>query len=502
MKMKKVFILTMVTILMMGMGTTSYGADTAYSSGSLGGTRVNYITVNINSPAIKPVILQANNQLTSTATLSTMANNSGVVAAINGTYFEAYGGLPVPWGVIIKDGKLLHAGGGAVFGITRDNKFLVDNLSFQFESYADGKLANTIWRINHPSIEPDAITVFTSEYGKVTVPAGGKVVVVKSGIITELATTDVTAPADGYAILFNPSAVQFMYDRYAIGMAAYYKAEIIPKRTNAEDWNNVIVGLGAGPSLIINGEVTADGASEGFFESKINVDRAGRSFIGANKEGKIIMGSIGSANLKEAASICQYLGLVNAMCLDGGGSISLYYKPNGIAQNGRAINNGLGFISTESRSIPQTQPQNMAKPTAATVLVDGKAVDFEAYNIEGNNYFKLRDLAMALNGSEKNFAVGYDQGKNAINLLSRSAYTPVGGELTRGSSKDNPNGKTYKATNSVLYLDGLSIKMTAYNIENNNYFKLRDMGKCINFGVGYDNNTKTITIDTKAEYAE
>jgi len=44
-------------------------------------------------------------------------------------------------------------------------------------------------------------------------------------------------------------------------------------------------------------------------------------------------------------------------------------------------------------------------PTTSKVLVNGKIVEFEAYNINGYNYFKLRDLAQAVNNTEKNFEV-------------------------------------------------------------------------------------------------
>jgi hypothetical protein len=50
--------------------------------------------------------------------------------------------------------------------------------------------------------------------------------------------------------------------------------------------------------------------------------------------------------------------------------------------------------------------------------VNGQSVAFNAYNIDGNNYFKLRDLAYALNGTEKQFEVGWDGAANAISLTS------------------------------------------------------------------------------------
>ena len=50
-----------------------------------------------------------------------------------------------------------------------------------------------------------------------------------------------------------------------------------------------------------------------------------------------------------------------------------------------------------------------AKPTASKVLVNGKEVAFDAYNISDNNYFKLRDIALQISGTEKQFEVQWDE---------------------------------------------------------------------------------------------
>ncbi len=52
-----------------------------------------------------------------------------------------------------------------------------------------------------------------------------------------------------------------------------------------------------------------------------------------------------------------------------------------------------------------------AKPASATVVIDGKQVNFEAYNIDGNNYFKIRELAECID-----FAIGYDQKTNTVTI--------------------------------------------------------------------------------------
>ena len=137
-----------------------------------------------------------------------------------------------------------------------------------------------------------------------------------------------------------------------------------------------------------------------------------------------------------------------------------------------------------------------AAPTAATVLVNGKNVSFDAYEIGGNNYFKLRDLAYVLNGTTKQFGVGWDNASQTISLTSGQPYAAVGGEMSaRGSGS-----QTARASAAKLLVDGKELALTAYEIGGNNYFKLRDIGQAFDFGIGWDGASQTITIDTSTGY--
>lgn len=138
----------------------------------------------------------------------------------------------------------------------------------------------------------------------------------------------------------------------------------------------------------------------------------------------------------------------------------------------------------------------VATPTASKVVVDGETIAFDAYLIDGNNYFKLRDVAQVLSGSDKQFEVTWDGAKNAINLISGQSYTSVGGELAAGSGAN----QTATPTSSTIYLNGKQINLTAYTIQGNNYFKLRDLGQTFDFGVGWDGANNTVTIDTSTGY--
>ena len=54
----------------------------------------------------------------------------------------------------------------------------------------------------------------------------------------------------------------------------------------------------------------------------------------------------------------------------------------------------------------------------------------------------------------------------------------------------------------VVYLDGTEISLLAYNINGNNYYKLRDLGKTIDFGVAWDGGLNTISIVTTIGYED
>lgn len=165
---------------------------------------------------------------------------------------------------------------------------------------------------------------------------------------------------------------------------------------------------------------------------------------------------------------------------------------SGIMMNGKTAPAATTVTAPETKSVT-------AVPTKSKVYVNGLEKSFEAYSINGNNYFKLRDIAMVLNGTKKQFEVAYDKEKNAINMLSLTPYTVVGGEMILSGVTGNRQGTP---TASKLYLDGKEISFTAYCIGGNNYFKLRDIGKAFDFGVTWDNNTKAISILTSSGYTE
>ena len=136
--------------------------------------------------------------------------------------------------------------------------------------------------------------------------------------------------------------------------------------------------------------------------------------------------------------------------------------------------------------------------SATKVLIDGKEVAFDAYVIKDYTYFKLRDVAMALNGTQKQFDTLWDETVRAINVVTNTPYTVAGGELQK-STQEN---KKAVVSDGKLYFDGVETDLTAYNIDGNTYFKLRDLGKAVDFGITWQENIQTIAIDTTTAYVE
>ena len=147
-------------------------------------------------------------------------------------------------------------------------------------------------------------------------------------------------------------------------------------------------------------------------------------------------------------------------------------------------------------SAPAQSSGKTVSPTAHSMTVDGKSVQPAAYTIDGSNYFKLRDVAALLTGTGAQFQVGYDEQSKAISLTKGQSYTAVGGELSALPA----GSQSAVTTPSAVYVDGKQVSLTAYNINGNNYFKLRDLGQALGFYVGWDDSTRTVVVDTSRPY--
>ncbi len=133
--------------------------------------------------------------------------------------------------------------------------------------------------------------------------------------------------------------------------------------------------------------------------------------------------------------------------------------------------------------------------TSQNLTVNGEAKDTEVYNIDGYNYFQLRDIAALLNGTNSQFSVGYDEATRTVSVTTGEAYAPTGDELATGTDK---SGTAVKSSQTVM-IDGEVADLAAYNLGGNNFFQLRELGKALKFYVHYDAETRTMQVDESDE---
>ena len=148
------------------------------------------------------------------------------------------------------------------------------------------------------------------------------------------------------------------------------------------------------------------------------------------------------------------------------------------------------------------QPEKPAAPATAEAMPtndkltrDGEPQDPTVYKIGDSNYFKIRDLAAILNGTGKQFSVGYDSEKQSVTVTTGEAYTMTGTEL-KGAASSN---ETAQISNDAIYVNGQKVEAEVYKIGGNNYFKLRDLGKALDFYVGWSKD-EGMYIDSGRSY--
>lgn len=147
-----------------------------------------------------------------------------------------------------------------------------------------------------------------------------------------------------------------------------------------------------------------------------------------------------------------------------------------------------------SASTAATLPQSTSvkiQPSTHVVTVDGERVDPQGYNINGYNFYKLRDIAYILNGTDSQFNVTWDGANNRIVLTDDAAYQEVGGEMTSSASTAIKN---VSESDSTIVLDGKTLSLTGYRINGNNYYKIRDVGSALGFSVDFDPETEIVLI--------
>lgn len=503
-KFRKASLCLVLAILLIG-STWASAAQTV----TAGKRTLKLVSVPMDGSCVGQIVI-ANNSIHSDEPASALVQagaaktGNTVVAAINGMFFNSYynkkqplsfpDNVPLMLTNLVQDGRTIVCGGEQnCIGFTKDGQTKIDRVNVKTSAYIDGRGPVLIWCVNGKDTAADAVILITEEVTlPYTVADGSTAFLIENNVVTrQLNGGAVTLTAGQQLLVFNSGATTSHAGWNllpTVGGGVAVKTELLAK--SGDDWSDVTSVAGGGRMLVHEGQVvSADAAYNAALDqdpkqSATSVQQ--RSFAAIMSDRSVLLGT-GTASFNEIAAYLQARGAKDAISLDGGASSMLYENGTYVTPAGRQLASVIVF----------TRPT--AKAAACPALVDGKEMTFDAYNIQRNNYFKLRDFALAVSGSEKQFDVQWDKTRNAIALTSGSSYTVIGGEMS-GETGIAPS--TLKLNQAPIYKDGELCPLTAYTINGNNYFKLRDLGKAFDISVRWDSATSSVLIDTTQNYSD
>jgi exopolysaccharide biosynthesis protein len=340
-------------------------------------TLANVIEIDLQNPHVKLDVMTANGEtFHGKQTVLGMAKDKGAVAGINGDFFHMTLDRP-PLGPQISNSiwmaSPLFTDGWYTFGITKDNKPIIDHYTFEGKvTAANGKTYNLAginraaqWN-NGVHSHVDKIHLYTSAWGQTLRAEDGHYtpteVLVKNNTIIDISlgkALPYDVPKDGIILRANKGGAEFVKANLQIGdklVVDYNMRALDP--SNQADVKGFKMMIG-GHTLMVK-----DGTASAFSTDVKGIDGyRSRSGVGYSKDGRYVYlitvdnsGISKGMNMKEFQQFMIQLGVWKGMNLDGGGSTTLVSRPLGetaveLANNTefgsqRRVVNGLGVYTT------------------------------------------------------------------------------------------------------------------------------------------------------------
>ncbi|MFD2117757.1 hypothetical protein ACFSTH_16365 [Paenibacillus yanchengensis] len=83
------------------------------------------------------------------------------------------------------------------------------------------------------------------------------------------------------------------------------------------------------------------------------------------------------------------------------------------------------FTHSSIQAKSATATNKIAKWTNSEVIINGVHVEITGFNIDGNNYYKLRDIAMHMAGTSSEFIVVWNKQAKAIEVKTGESYEDI-----------------------------------------------------------------------------
>jgi hypothetical protein len=366
------------------------------------------LTIDANNDNVAFDVIQSTQELGLKQSVLQMAEDNGVLAAVNADFFGS--GNPFSsMGQVAGDGKMeavqnYYNGSEnkyAGFFIDKDGAAFIDYVKSTMGFYGGSTVAfemgakNKITNFSKPVYFDRTVMTTTAQLDS-RVKNLTKIVV-ENGAITKISASGetVTIPENGYIIVMNEATRKSKISYYSVGMKVSFNENNTFVFRPAKQMSDIKVGISGGGELLRNGQVVSQGLIIGQ-----NV-RNPRTLIGVNQDkSKIIIMCIDGrtngigATHAEAANLMKEYGAYDAIHFDGGGSTTMVAREENqddlsvvnVPSEGsmRLVANGVGIKSVgtdkELASINIVPADN-----EDNYLFNGVKTGFYIYGYDGNH---------------------------------------------------------------------------------------------------------------------
>lgn len=304
-----------------------------------------------------------------TESLGGIASDYGAVAAINGSFFDAYSNekMKNPDMSLITDGHLIFKSDiGSMLGFSADNTPHLGPVRYKLTGTVTDASGHTLdwyaYWINRKPIANPCVTIFTRLWGATVDDYGGTAVVVENGVVTAITTGKVDIPQQG--VVIHIIGEEKLLAKFHVGdKVAFTPQAWMDDNTDLTSWSDVMEAVSAGPCVLKNGRPMFNPKVEGFSDPKVLTKSGARSAVGFTKD-KVLYLIVTNGTVADMGMILMALGCTDGMNLDGGASSGLWYKGSYLRTPGRQISNALLVMEKKTETEkPGTTPK--PAPSAA-----------------------------------------------------------------------------------------------------------------------------------------
>ncbi|NUP76204.1 MAG: phosphodiester glycosidase family protein [Nonomuraea sp.] len=287
-------------------------------------------------------------------TVSSMAKSRNAVVGVNGGFFNIHTAKNLrgePVGASVVAGRLLsEAVPGRSAVVLKGRSARITELKTTVTAISQDGDKLVVNGINRAAATDEAV-LYTEEYGAKTPTGGTDIVLDANGKVAALRTSG-AAVAKGMRVLHGQGTASDWLNEHAWeGWTVKVDTKVSDLRTKrtlklTPDLNIIAGGVG----LVRNGRVKITAKRDGHDSMNMILRRHPRTLLGVTRNGSLILATIDGrqpgvtigANFPEAAQFMRWLGAVQAINLDGGGSTAMVVSNKVVNRPSDGVERGVG----------------------------------------------------------------------------------------------------------------------------------------------------------------